>query len=76
MNYKISKRMDYILNEDKMCDPQRICQILKEELKPIINNYLTLKNEIVVRYKKDNNRNIFFIELDAERIKSFGYIPY
>ena len=76
MNYKISKRMDYILNEDKMCDPQRICQILKDELKPIINNYLTLNNEIVVRYKKDNNKNIFFIELDAERIKNFGYIPY
>lgn len=76
MDYKISKRMDYILNEDKICDPQTVCQILKEELKPIINNYISLKNDIVVRFKKENNKNIFFIELDAERIKPFGYIPY
>ena len=76
MDYKISKRIDYILNEDKMCDPQRICNILKDELKPVIANYLTLKNDIIVRYRKDNNRNLFFIELDAERVKPFGYIPY
>ncbi len=76
MDYSISNRMEFILNKDKMCDPQRVCEILKEELKPIIENYISLKTEPMVRYKKEDNKNIFFIEINAERIKPFGYIPY
>lgn len=76
MDYSISNRMEFILNKDKMCDPQRVCELLKEELKPVIANYILLKGEPVVRFRKEENRNIFFIELDAERIKPFGYIPY
>lgn len=76
MDYKIAKRLDYILNNDKMSDPQTICEVLRDEIKPIVENYLSLQNEIVVRFKKENNKNIFFIELDADRIKPFGYIPY
>ncbi len=76
MDYKISKRMDLILNNDKMCDTQRVCEILKEEMKSVLENYLSLKNDVNVRYKKENNKNIFFIEIEADRIKPFGYIPY
>lgn len=76
MDYKIAKRLEYILNNDKISDPQSVCEILKVEIKPIIENYLTLQNDIVVRFKKVNNKNIFFIELEANRIKPFGYIPY
>ncbi len=76
MDYKIASRMDYILNKDKMCDPQRVCEILQDELRPIIENYLALTKDVVVRFKREKDRNIFFIELDAERIKPFGYIPY
>ncbi len=76
MDYKISRRMNYILNNDKMCDPQQVCQILKDELKPVLENYLALKNEINIRFKRENNKNIFFLEIEAERIKPFGYIPY
>ena len=76
MDYTISNRMEFILNKDKMFDPQRVCELLKEELKPVIANYISLRGEPIVRYRKEENRNIFFIELDAERIKPFGYIPY
>jgi len=76
MQYKIQERMDFILDKDKINDPQRICQILQDELKPTIENYINLQSEIKVRYKKENNKNIFFIEIDAQRIKPFGYIPY
>lgn len=76
MNYKIQDRINNILRSDKMSNPQSVCNIIKEEIKPIINNYLTLQKEIVVRYRTENNKNIFFIELEAERIKPFGYIPY
>lgn len=76
MNYKIKDRMEFILDNDKMCDPQHICDVLKEEVKPIIENYLNLQNDIKVRFKKEGNRNIFWIEIYADRIKPFGYIPW
>ena len=76
MNYKIESRMENILNNDKMSNPQTICQILKNEIKNIIENYIVINNDIKVRFKKENNKNIFFIEIQAERIKPFGYIPY
>ena len=76
MLYKIQDRMEYILDKDKVSDPQRVCQLLQDEIKPIIENYIKIRNEIKVRFKKENNKNIFFIEIEAERIKPFGYIPY
>lgn len=76
MNYKIQNRIENILNNDKMCDPQAVCELLKNEIKPIVENYLTLQNDLIVRFKKENNKNIFFIEFQAQRIKPFGYIPY
>ncbi len=76
MDYKIAGRMEHILNNDKMCDPQRVCDLLKDDLRSVIENYLVMKNEPVIRFKRDKNKNIFFFEIEAERIKPFGYIPY
>lgn len=76
MQYKIEDRMEFILSQDKIVDPQRICELLQDEIKTIVENYIKLKDEIKVRYKKDNNKNIFFVEFEAERIKPFGYIPF
>lgn len=76
MKYQIVNRLEYILDQEKMFDPQRICQILEKELSPIIRNYLEIENQIKVRYKKNNNKNMFFVEFIADRIKPVGYIPY
>lgn len=75
MDYKIKDRLEFILDNDKMKDPQYICEVLKDELQPIVNNYINLQDEIKVKFKKENNKNKFLIEIDAERIKPFGYIP-
>ena len=75
MLYKIQDRMDYILNRDKICDPQRVCLLLQDELKPIVENYINIEKEIKVRFKKEGEKNIFFVEIEAQRIKPFGYIP-
>lgn len=74
MDYKITDRLKTILANDKMADPQHICQVLKEELKPLIESYILLDSDIKVRFKKDNQKNIFFIEFSADRIKPFGYL--
>lgn len=76
MNYKIVDRINNVLDKDKMNDPQILCDILKDEIEPIVKNYISLNNEIKVRYKKENEKNIFWIEVDADRIKPFGYLPY
>lgn len=76
MNYKIASRMNYMLENDKITDPQRMCEILKEEIKPIIENYIYLQNDIRVRFKKEKEKNIFWVEIDADKIKPVGYIPY
>ena len=76
MNYKIQNRLENILTCDKIGDTQSICEVIKDEIKPIIENYLTLQKDISVRFKKENNKNIFFIEIQAERTRPFGYIPY
>ncbi len=73
MNYKIEERIENILTSDKIGDPQHVCKVLEEELKPIITSYIVLSSEVKVRFKKEDNRNIFFIEFCAERIKPFGY---
>lgn len=75
MDYKIKDRLEFILDNDKMKDPQYICEVLKDELQPIVNNYINLQDEIKVKFKKEDNKNKFLIEIDAERIKPFGYIP-
>ncbi len=74
MDLSISKRMELILSNDKINDPQQICEVLKDEIRPIIENYITIKEDIKVRFKKENNKNIFWIEFNADRIKPFGYI--
>ena len=76
MEQRISSRLNFVLEQDKMFDPQRVCQILEKELKPIINNYLGLDQNFCVRYKKQDFKNIFFVEFEAKRIKPIGYIPY
>ncbi len=68
-------RIDYILEKDKIINPQFVCDILKDELKPIIENYISFQKDIKVRFKKENEKNIFYVEIEAERIKPFGYIP-
>lgn len=76
MEYRIAKRIDNILKNDKMPDPQHICEVLQDELKPLIESYIELNSDLKVRFKKDKSKNIFFIEFSAERIKPYGYIPF
>lgn len=76
MDYKITKRLENILSNDKVGDPQHVCEVLKDELKPLIESYIELDSEIRVRFKKENDKSIFWIEFSADRVKPYGYIPY
>lgn len=75
MRFQISSRIEEVLSVDKFCDPQHLCEVLQEEIQPIANNYVELNGNIKVRYRKEGDKNIFFIEMVASRIKPFGYLP-
>ena len=75
MNYQITDRIFNIMDSDKMCNPQTVCAVLEDEIKPIVENYICLNKDFKVRFRKNGDKNIFFIEFEADRIKPFGYIP-
>ena len=47
MDYRITKRIEKILSNDKISDPQHICEVLKEEIKPLIESYIEPGNQKV-----------------------------
>lgn len=79
MNYQIGEasinRLSTLLRKDKCENPQYVCEILKGELEPIIANYISLSSPINVRFRKFGEKLLFSVEIDAERIRPFGYIP-
>ncbi len=79
MSYKIQEpslnRLSCLLRKDKCENPQYICEVLKGELEPIIQNYISLSSPVEVRFRKFGEKLLFSVEIDAERIRPFGYIP-
>ena len=56
-----------------MCDPQAVCKLLKNEIKPIVENYLTLQNDLIVRFKKENNKYYSHICKKHGDLMKFNY---
>ncbi len=77
MQAKIAQnRLENILQRDKITDPDRVCEILKGELQSVIEAYINLAQPISVRFHKEGERMLFNVEIEASRVKSFGYLPY
>ena len=68
----MEKRIDELLINDKFANIQQVAEILKEEVTPLARNFLLFDKEPVVRFKKVENKFIFDIEIEADRVKSFG----
>lgn len=76
MRIKIAEnRLENILQRDKISDPDRICEILKGELTSVIQGYINLAKPLDIRFHREGEHMIFSIEFEAERVKSFGYLP-
>lgn len=67
-------RLDEVLVNDKFSNISEVARLLEHEITPILKNYLSLSQEVVIRYKKCGNGYRFMLEVDAERIKPFGKI--
>ena len=73
--FQVTSRVEEMLKNDNISNPQGVCRILEKEIQKLIENYLVLNKEIIVRFKKENGQNIFFFEFFADKIKNVGYLP-
>lgn len=65
-------RIDELIIRDKFTNPEQVAEVLKGEILPIARNFFLLSDDVVVRYRRDENNYIFNIEIKAGRIKPFG----
>lgn len=74
-NLMIDDRLSAMLCKDNVNSPERTRLILSREIQQVVRDYLELKDEIKVRFKLVDEEIIFMVEMRADRIKSFGYVP-
>ena len=74
-NEKFEERINNILIKDKFESSEYICSILKGEIENIVKCYLILIDDVIVRFKKNSDFYTFNVEIKANRIKPFGYLP-
>ena len=65
-------RINELLVRDKFRTLEEIAEILKCETTALARNFFLLSDDVVIRYKKENNTFVFNIEISASRIKPFG----
>lgn len=76
MKFQImEQRLNSVLERDKCYAPEYVCEILKGELSPLIQNYIELNSDLSVRFKKVGDKLTFNVEIDALRVRPFGYLP-
>ena len=76
MEYVIANtRLENLLGRDKCYDMERMCEVLKGEIAPVIENFITTAHPINVRFRKEGERMLFSVEIEALRVKPFGYMP-
>lgn len=68
-------RLSTMLTRDNTNSPETTRLILTSEIQKVVRDYLELKDEIKVRFKLVDEEIIFMVEMRAERIKPFGYVP-
>ena len=68
-------RLVAMLHKDNVNSPERTRLILSSEIQRVVRDYLELKEEIKVRFKLVDEEIIFMVEMRADRIKPFGYLP-
>lgn len=72
----MENRVQEILTRDNTNSPERTRLILASEIQRVVKDYLELKEDVRVRFKLVDEEIIFMVEMKAERIKNFGYLPY
>ncbi len=68
-------RVFSMLARDNTNSPEHTRVVLSSEIQRVVKDYLELKDHIKVRFKLIDEEIVFMIEMRANRIKPFGYLP-
>jgi len=66
------EKIDELILRDKFTSLEQVSEILKEEVTSVARNFLLLADDVVIRYKRENNNYVFNVEIPASRVKPFG----
>ena len=70
MEYIIAEsRLENLLQRDKSFDMTRVCEVLKGEISPIAQQYLTLCQPLVVRFKKEGEKLCFKVNEEGVSVR-------
>ncbi|MEG1751715.1 MAG: hypothetical protein RR140_01390 [Clostridia bacterium] len=68
-------RLEKVLVQDKTKNPNFVCQVLRSDIKQLMNNYAEVDGDIFVDVSLTETGYNFFIKCSARRLKSFGSLP-
>ncbi|MGI5841846.1 MAG: hypothetical protein ACOX6H_00955 [Christensenellales bacterium] len=68
-------RLTRILTGDKNQSPERICSLIKSDLKLLLENYVELADDIDIVMEAFEDEFSFYVSFKANRIKNFGIMP-
>ena len=77
MNYlDIGKeRLEKVLFKEKAQHPEKVCEVLKSDIKKLISNYADIEEDANVTMQTTNEGFEFDIKVRVIRLKSFGSLP-
>ena len=50
----VASRVEEMLKLDNISNPQGVCRVLEQEIKTLLENYLVINKEIIVRHRKES----------------------
>ena len=68
-------RLEKVLFKEKANHPAKVCEVVKSDLKGLMNNYAEVDKDISVDIDTDEDGFIFNISVHASRLKTFGSLP-
>lgn len=68
-------RLSRILAGDKNQSPERFCELLKSDVKMLMENYAELSGDIEIELEAVNDEFVFVVKCKAVRMKTLGIIP-
>lgn len=69
------KRLERVLVKDKKENPQRMCDLLKSDLRFLFENYMEI-NKLDLNFNIVDSKYQIEITVNAKRLKGFGSLPY
>lgn len=69
------ERMKKVLEQDRVCAGDKFSELLNSDLTKLLSDYFEFRDKIVTEFYKNNDKIKVQITFQAERIKSFGFLP-